>query len=153
MVNYSKGKIYKIESHLGDKIFIGSTTKEHLSQRMDTQRHNYDSWKNGTSELTTVYLVFEEYGVKNCKIILLESYPCETKDELESRKSFYVNSMNCVNKNSHEDNKKLLMPTTQNVKENIKEIKEIKREYYEKNKERINARKRERRAKLKEMNK
>ena len=98
MVNYSKGKIYKIESHLGDKIYIGSTTKERLCQRMDTLRHNYDSWKNGTSELTTAYEIFEEYGVKNCQLVLLESYPCTCKDELESRKAFYIKSMDCVNK-------------------------------------------------------
>ena len=28
MVNYGNGKVYKIESHLGDNIYIGSTTKE-----------------------------------------------------------------------------------------------------------------------------
>ena len=98
MVNYSNGKIYKLESQSGDKIYIGSTTKERLCQRMDTLRHNYDSWKNGTSELTTAYEIFEEYGVKNCQLVLLESYPCTCKDELESRKAFYIKSMDCVNK-------------------------------------------------------
>ena len=98
MVNYSKGKIYKIESHLGNKIYIGSTTKERLCQRMDTLRHNYDSWKNNTSELTTAYEIFEEYGVNNCQLVLLESFPCTCKDELESRKAFYIKSMDCVNK-------------------------------------------------------
>ena len=32
MPNYSLTKIYKIESHLGDKIYIGSTSKQYLSQ-------------------------------------------------------------------------------------------------------------------------
>jgi hypothetical protein len=41
MVNYGNGKIYKIESHLGDKIYIGSTTKQYLSQRMDKHRSEY----------------------------------------------------------------------------------------------------------------
>ena len=100
MVNYSNGKVYKIESHAGDKIYIGSTTKEHLCQRMDTHRHNYDSWKRGMLELTTSYLIFDEYGVKNCQIVLLESYPCNSKDELESRKAFFIKSMDCVNKNT-----------------------------------------------------
>ena len=30
MTDYSKTKIYKIESHLGDKIYIGSTCKQYL---------------------------------------------------------------------------------------------------------------------------
>ena len=29
--DYQKTKIYKIESHLGDKIYVGSTAKEYLS--------------------------------------------------------------------------------------------------------------------------
>lgn len=33
MVNYGKTKIYKIWSPKGDNIYIGSTTKEYLSQR------------------------------------------------------------------------------------------------------------------------
>ena len=32
---YNNGKIYKIESNLGNKIYIGSTTKDYLSQRME----------------------------------------------------------------------------------------------------------------------
>ena len=41
MVNYSNGKIYKIESDLGDLIYIGSTTKYYLSQRMERHRFDY----------------------------------------------------------------------------------------------------------------
>jgi len=166
MVNYGNGKIYKIESHLGDKIFIGSTTKEHLCQRMDTQRHNYDAWKNGTQELTTVYLIFEEYGVKNCKIILLEAFPCKTKDELESKKEFYIKSMDCVNKvipqrttkEYREDNKEKLSEQHklyyQNNKETISARKIVSDKlYYENNKVAISAKRKERRLKLKELNK
>ncbi len=47
MVNYENGKIYKIESHLGDKLYIGSTTKQYLSQRMDKHRTDYKQWLNG----------------------------------------------------------------------------------------------------------
>ena len=39
MVNYNNGKIYKIEPLNGEEgdIYIGSTTKEYLSQRMDSR--------------------------------------------------------------------------------------------------------------------
>ena len=50
MVNYNNGKIYKIEpivDHDEGDIYIGSTTKHYLSQRMDKHRGNYKSWKNG----------------------------------------------------------------------------------------------------------
>lgn len=38
MVNYKDGKIYKIVSSQTAKIYIGSTTKKYLSQRMDDHR-------------------------------------------------------------------------------------------------------------------
>ena len=65
MVNYGNGKVYKIESHLGDKIYIGSTTKQYLSQRMDAHRGDYKRWRQdmGKFTFTTSYLIFQEYGV------------------------------------------------------------------------------------------
>ena len=41
---------------------------------------------------------FEEYGIDNCFITLIESYPCSSKDELASREAYYIKSMTCVNK-------------------------------------------------------
>ena len=42
--NYANGKIYQIISHAGDKIYIGSTTKRLLSQRMEKHRSSYKRW-------------------------------------------------------------------------------------------------------------
>jgi len=51
MVNYSNGKVYKvypIAEHLDhEEIYIGSTTKVHLSKRMVNHRSKY---KNGKME-------------------------------------------------------------------------------------------------------
>ena len=90
MVNYNNGKIYKIESHCGDKVYIGSTTKEYLSQRMDAHRRGYKQWKNGTTHFLTAFIIFDEYGLENCKIILLEACICNTKDELYAREAHYI---------------------------------------------------------------
>ncbi len=84
MVNYSNTKIYKIMSHLGDKIYIGSTTKRYLSQRMDNHRSGYKLWKHGTQGKVNSYTLFDEYGVENCEIVLIEAYPCNGKDEVSS---------------------------------------------------------------------
>ena len=70
MVNYENGKIYKIESYLGDKIYIGSTSKQYLSQRMDTHRSNYKKWKKGKASSITSFQIFEKYGIENCSIVL-----------------------------------------------------------------------------------
>jgi hypothetical protein len=98
MVNYGNGKIYKIESHLGDKIYIGSTTKEYLSQRMDNHRGNYKVWKSGQRNKTTSFELFDEYGIENCQIVLLELCPCNSRDELTSREAHFIRTLECVNK-------------------------------------------------------
>ena len=98
MVNYQHGKVYKIWSTAGDKIYIGSTTKEYLSQRMDKHRSSYKGWKNGKEKMVTSYLMFDEYGIENCCIELLEAKQCNSKDELHQLEGIYIRKMECVNK-------------------------------------------------------
>ena len=49
MVNYNNGKIYKIvpicEGADEGDVYIGSTTKEYLSQRMVQHRADYNKWQ------------------------------------------------------------------------------------------------------------
>jgi len=161
MVNYNNGKIYKIESHLGDKVYIGSTTKEYLSQRMTAHRTDYEQWLNGKNLRITSFDIFQEYGLENCQITLLESFPCKCRDELHARESFFIRSMDCVNritlgrtqKEYYEDNKtEILKRTKENYQankehiqtykkqyaiENKDKIKEYKRQHYEANKEKL----------------
>ena len=33
--------------------------------------------------------LFEKYGVENCKIILIEKYPCNDKDDLVAREEYW----------------------------------------------------------------
>lgn len=96
-MDYLKTKIYKIESHLGDKIYIGSTTKDFLSQRMAGHRSKYNRWKAGKDGKTSSFDLFEEYGINNCKITLIELYPCNSKDEKNARESHFIKELNCVN--------------------------------------------------------
>ena len=98
MVNYQNGKIYKIESNLGNKIYIGSTTKQYLSQRMDKHRSNYRCWQVNKKRFLTSVNVFEAYGVENCNIILIEAFPCNSKDELLAREAHYIRTLDCENK-------------------------------------------------------
>jgi hypothetical protein len=132
MVNYNNGKIYKIESHLGDKVYIGSTTKEYLSQRMTTHRKGYIGWKEGKRDLTTSFLLFDEYGIKNCSIVLIELCPCESKDVLHAREAHFIRTIQCVNK-------MIPLRTKKEYKlDNKEKIKEDGRQYYIKNKDTIN---------------
>ena len=97
-MDYQNGKIYKIESMMGDKIYIGSTTKQYLSQRMVQHKSNYKIWKDGKQNKTFSFNIFDEYGLENCEIILIEDYPCESKDQLTAREAHFIKSLDCVNK-------------------------------------------------------
>ena len=100
--DYSKGKVYKIEPicvHEEGEIYIGSTTKDYLSQRMVMHRSNFKEWEQGKRPLTTSFNLFDKYGIKNCQIILLESVNAKNCNELEAREAHYIQSLKCVNKN------------------------------------------------------
>jgi len=153
MTNYNNGKIYKIESSLGNMVYYGSTTKQYLSQRMTTHRSDYNKWLNGKHGLVMAFKLFEEYGIENCKIILVENCPCESKDELSSKEAYYIRNFECVNKNVpgrtgkqyREDNKDKIAEYTKEYREvnkdKIKEYREVNKdkikEYYEDNKNKI----------------
>ena len=99
-MSYENGKIYKIESSQGNKVYVGSTTKKYLSQRMDKHRDSYKQWKKGNEQgICTSSILFEEYGIENCQIILIENCPCNSKDEMRAREAFHIKSSeHCVNK-------------------------------------------------------
>ena len=96
--DYQKTKIYKIESHLGDKIYAGSTAKEYLSQRFQLHKVQYKRWKNGVGVKYTSFELFDEYGLENCNIVLIEAYPCNSKDEKNAKEGHYIKTLECVNK-------------------------------------------------------
>jgi hypothetical protein len=136
MVNYGKGKIYKIQKIGGDsEIYIGSTTKEYLSQRMDLHRSDYKYWKLGCRAFVSSFKIFDLYGIENCEIVLLESVNCNSKDELRAREGFYIQNNICVNKNvAGRSRQESIKYYRDNNKENIKENMKL---YYETNKENI----------------
>jgi hypothetical protein len=140
MVNYANGKIYKVEpiiDHDEGDIYIGSTTKKLLSQRMDAHRADYKRWKNGKRGKIMSFDIFEKYGIQNCVIILLELVNVKSKDELQTREKYYIQSMNCVNKS-------IPMGTLREWTENNKDkILEKQRQYNEKNKDKITEQQRE----------
>ena len=147
MVNYGNAKVYKIWSTAGDKIYIGSTTKRLLSQRMDTHRSGYTRWKNGKSGLVTSYLLFNDYGLENCLIELLEAKECNTKDELKQIEGKYIRSLLCVNKiipdrtkkEHREEHKEKAKLYHEEYRENNQlKIKQLNQQYRENNKAKIN---------------
>jgi len=98
--DYSNGRIYFIEpicEHEDNEFYFGSTLQK-LCKRMDFHRGSYKRWKNGKSTKVMCYELFEKYGLENCKIYLVELYPCKSKEELESKEGYYIRNYNCINK-------------------------------------------------------
>ena len=131
--DYSNGRIYKIEpicEHDENEVYYGSTCQL-LCKRMDSHRSGYKSWKNGKHDKTSSYELFENYGVENCKIYLVELYPCDTKEQLLAREGDYIKNNKCVNK-------KLAGRTTQIYYENHRvTINERQKKYALENKDKI----------------
>lgn len=95
---YHQGKIYKIVSDDATCIpYYGSTTNK-LWSRFGEHKYEYAQWKNGKRPRRSSFDVFEKYGIGECKIILVESYKCESKDQLRAREQYYIENNNCVNK-------------------------------------------------------
>ena len=100
MGDFTKGKIYKIINFTDKQIYVGSTVYS-LSERMMYHISKYKWWKSRrTKQYCSSFILFENHGFDNCKIVLLENYSCFSRKELCMREEFYrqKNINFCVNK-------------------------------------------------------
>lgn len=123
MVNYKNAKIYRLISTTGRQ-YVGATTTS-LSKRKS--KHKY-TWMKGFRNKEMSWQLFEEGDVD---IILIENFPCETKEQLDQRERYWIENIEggCINKN---------VPgrTKLEYKKNF----ETDKKYYQKHKEKINLR-------------
>ena len=97
MNRYENGKIYKITDVGYNKCYIGSTC-ESLSKRMEKHRKQYKEYIKGRmKKKTTAIDIFNEFGIENCTIELIENYPCQSKEELFKREGGHIKATECVN--------------------------------------------------------
>ena len=98
MNRYEKGKIYKIVDIGYNKMYIGSTCDD-LKKRFERHRSKYKKeFSQGKGDNTRAYWLFQEFGVENCKIELIENYPCNSRAELEKREGEIQKQNDCINK-------------------------------------------------------
>jgi len=133
MPNYQNSKIYKIVSLSNpDKVYYGSTTKT-LSQRM---AHHKSFCKQNKPITSKEILQYDD-----AKIILVENYPCNSKEELLKKEYEYILNNQCINKQKgyteeeyYEVNKDKILQRSKEYYENNKEDKlKYAKEYREKN--------------------
>jgi hypothetical protein len=147
MPNYQDGKIYKIVCNITDECYIGSTCEPTLARRLATHVSNYKKWKACKSNKTTSFDIIDR---GDYQIYLIDSYPCNSRDELTAREGEIIRQFKhdcgCTNikiegrtkKVYYQDNKELIKISEKVYREKNKEaIKERKKEYYEENKDKI----------------
>jgi len=144
MNKYQNGKIYKLVNTEGTLTYIGSTTQV-LAKRKANHHSNYKNWKNGKYHFVSSYKIFDD-DEDGCQIVLLEAFPCETKEELEKRERYFIENNECVNKvrptrtkkEYYEDNKEKFSEIMKKYRdENKDKLSLSKKQYYENNKEKV----------------
>jgi hypothetical protein len=138
-MDYQKSKIYQITDIAYTKMYIGSTTQS-LSRRFSKHKAGYKLWQDGKTHKYSVFDIFNEFGVENCKIELLEEFSCNNRMELERKEGDYIRINNCVNriiagrtdKEYYQDHKEDLL---KQMKEYRQDHKEQIKQYYQDHKE------------------
>ena len=143
---YQNGRIYKIVDNGYNKMYIGSTIQS-LCNRMSEHRKRFNKYRNGQdTNYTSSFVIFEEYGMDNCKIELIELFPCGSKEELHKQEGFHIKSNDCVNRlvtgrtrhDWYKDNKDVIQDKQRQYAMNHKEqIKEYKKKYFEEHKDEL----------------
>ena len=149
MRDYQKGKIYKIASYKTSLVYIGSTVQK-LPSRMSGHRKKHRSYQTGNKDYTSSFEILA-YG--DAKIVLVESFPCSSKYELEKRERYWIEQTECVNKNvptrtrkeHYETNKEHLLARKKQYYQDNKEkgslqhnsLRQQQRQYYQDNKDAI----------------
>lgn len=93
--DYSKGKIYELKCLITGKRYMGSTTKQYLSQRLVAHKADYGNWLNGKKDYFTAIEILKGGSYQ---ITLVETYACQSKNELEARERHWIQKLECVNK-------------------------------------------------------
>ncbi len=99
MRDYSNGKIYRLV-HGTKTIYIGSSAMP-LRKRMWWHR---SSTRNGATSKIYEYIRSDEVGIENIRIVLIENWPCASKEELAQREQHWIEHCNFPNvelKNAH----------------------------------------------------
>ena len=138
---YRNGKIYKME--IDDLVYYGSTTQA-LAKRKSKHKSGFNFWKDNDER---PYLSsYELFKLGDPTIILVEKYPCNSKEELFARESYYIKNNDCINKKMpnrnkgeyYEENKDIILQRVKKYyNDNKKDIIEKQKKYYHENKENV----------------
>ena len=97
--NYQNGKIYQVVDIAYEQCYFGSTI-DTLPNRFKGHKTTYQQYLNGNKrKYTSLFDMFDKFGIENCKIELVENYVCSSIAELHKKKGYYIKNNDCINKN------------------------------------------------------
>ena len=121
MPDYQLSKIYKLVSNKTSDIYIGSCLMR-LSTRLSQH-------KNKNNKAVSKKLFTDDSIIT---IVLIENFPCNTKNELKARELHHITTNNCINANK---------PFVCEIP--YSDMKAWKKEYYNANSEQLNEKQKE----------
>ena len=145
---YQNGKIYKLVNDVDDLLYVGSTCNA-LHKRFGEHKSCARRQIKGKGK---IYQYMNNIGIDHFRIILVENYPCNSKNELNAREDYWINQLK-PQLNSYRAF--LTLEEKKEKKDKIKQCydkdknKNKNKEYYDKNKEKNRARAKEYREKNK----
>ena len=83
-ITHKRRKIFMVVDTGYNLCYIGCTTEKYLSDRMAQYRRNYKIYINGEVKHNIVFVLFDKYGLLNCKIELIRYVDYTTKGELKA---------------------------------------------------------------------
>lgn len=103
MVDYQNGVIYKIiptnllldEIDPKFKMYIGSHAQTNNNKRFKSHLYDYKRWLNSNrkKKFLTSFLIFDEFGVENCKMETIEKFPCDSRRDLQKKEQYYIDNL------------------------------------------------------------
>jgi group I intron endonuclease len=147
---YEHSKVYKLVNDNDDEIYVGSTT-DALHKRMYSHKRDAKAKPN-----MRVYHHLNKVGFENVRIVLIELFSCNSREELIRRERHWFDilkpSLNTTlpsrtTQQYRLDNRETLRKQNKEWEKNNREyVSQKKREWREKNREAYNASTRARRA-------
>lgn len=86
MPNYQNGRIYRIQCNVTGEDYISSTTLP-LCQRLAQHKQEYRQYMKGTNK--SYSLLHKVMEANDFEMLLLERYPCSSKEELHTRVHYW----------------------------------------------------------------
>jgi hypothetical protein len=135
MEKYQKGKVYAIICNKTGRRYVGSTCEPTLARRLAQHVQGFKCWlKNDKGFLTSFDIIKDE----NYYIILLELYPCNSRDELRMCEQKHIDLNECINKQkAYQSKEKLQEYRKKYIEQHRDEIREKQKQYNEQNRDEI----------------